>query len=186
MTPENLESLLEGARETDAIEFKAATDWNKKLFVKDILALANVIDGGVIIVGVADKTFERQGLTPDQIASFDIDIMRDQIEPYADPRVIFHVDFVSDAIGNTYAVIDVSPFEDVPVICAKDGEDVNAGTLYFRSRSRRPESARIKRSVDMREVIETAIVRRSRALRRAGFLEDRSETYDFEGELGGL
>jgi predicted HTH transcriptional regulator len=170
MTPELLESLLQGARETDAVEFKAAISWNRDLFVKDILAMANVVDGGAIIVGVEDGTFARQGLSTEQLATYEPDVMRDQVEPFADPRVIFTFSVVADGNGLKFGVLEVAPFDDIPVICARDGRDVEAGTVYFRSRSRRPESARVKRSADMREIIESAVARRSRALRRIGFV----------------
>ena len=154
--------------------------------MKDILALANVIDGGSIIVGVEDGTFVRQGLSPEQIATFDYDVMRDQIDPYADPRVIFSKQILQDPGGLSFAVIEVTPFEELPVICARDGQDITAGTIYFRSRARRPESARIARAEDMREIIEISISRRSRTLRRAGFIAHEEGQHALNDELGGL
>jgi hypothetical protein len=38
---DELEALLEGAEETDALEFKTAMDWHQSL-IRDILAMANV------------------------------------------------------------------------------------------------------------------------------------------------
>ena len=189
MSPETLESLLAGARETDSIEFKAAIPWHVNTFVKDILALANVIDGGVIIVGVAEEegAFVRQGVSPEQVATYDYDIMRDQIAPFADPRVIFTRDVIDDADGLSYIVIEVAPFEEMPVICRQDGPDnLNEGTVYFRSRSRRPQSARVARAEDMREIIEAAISRRLRNVRRLGFAGEPQAHNAFENELGGL
>jgi predicted HTH transcriptional regulator len=186
MSPEALEALLVGAQETDSIDFKAAMSWDKKTFVKDILALANVIDGGAIIVGVEDGTFARQGLSDEQIDSFDYDIMRDQVAPYADPRVVFSKEVLQDANGMNYVVIEVAPFEEIPVICARGGHDVQEGDIYYRSRSRRPQSARVARADDMREIIETAISRRSRSLRRAGFLAAEEGPPALDEELGGL
>ena len=185
MSPETFDSILQGAQETDAIEFKAAIAWERNTFVKDILALANVRDGGFIIVGVEDGTFAKHGLTDDQVASFDIDIMRDQISPFADPRVVFTRQVLVDA-ALTFVIIEVSPFDDVPVVCARDGADVQAGAIYFRSRSRRPASARVARSEDMREIIEASIARRARGLKRAGFVPAVPDEHDFDTELGGL
>lgn len=188
MLPEVLESLLEGAQETDAVEFKAAINWNVSTFVKDILAMANIVDGGAIIIGVEDGTFQRQGLTPDQIATYDYDTMRDQIDPFADPHVIFTCQVIQDSNGLSYVVIEVAPFEEMPVICRRDGADVTVGTIYYRSRARRPASARVSRSEEMREIIESAIVRRSSSLRRIGFVpaEETAEKQLFDAELGGL
>ncbi len=185
MTPDRLELLLEGRQETDAVEFKSAIPWDKNTFVKDILALANIIDGGSIIVGVDDGTFVRHGMGDDLIATYDIEQMRDQIAPFADPRVMFTRHIIADARGFKYVVIEVSPFEDIPIICARDGYDVQKGVIYYRSRSRRPESARVSNSADMRDIIEASIARRSRQLRRIGFVPPPGK-YDFDAELGGL
>jgi predicted HTH transcriptional regulator len=186
MTPDRLELLLEGRQETDAVEFKAAIPWDKSTFVKDILALANIVDGGSIIVGVENGTFVRQGVGDELIATYDIDEMRDQIAPFADPRVMFTRSVIADTRGLKYVVIEVSSFEEIPVICARDGADVNRGVIYYRSRSRRPESARVSTSADMRDIIEASIARRSRQLRRIGFVPEPGEQYDFDAELGGL
>lgn len=186
MSPDALESFIAGARETDSVEFKGAIAWDKNIFVKDILALANAIDGGSIIVGVEDATFVRQGLSAEQAATYDYDIMRDQIDPYADPRVIFSKQILQDAGGLDYAVIEITPFEELPVICARDGADVKAGTIYFRSRSRRPESARVAKAEDMREIIETSISRRWRNMRRLGFAGEPQGQNALDNELGGL
>ena len=189
MSPEALESLIAGARETDSLEFKSAVPWNVNTFVKDILALANVIDGGVIIVGVGeeDGNFVRQGLSAEQIATYNYDIMRDQIAPYADPRVIFTKDAIQDAGGLSYVVIEVAPFEELPVLCIQDGPDnLQAGTLYFRSRSRRPQSARVSRAEDMREIVEAAISRRWRNMRRLGFAGESEGQHALDAELGDL
>ncbi|MGO4129664.1 helix-turn-helix domain-containing protein [Inquilinus sp. YAF38] len=186
MDTDELESLLDGAEETDRIEFKAAIDWNKNIFVKDILAMSNIQDGGRIIVGVADQTFARQGLSETQIATYAIDHMRDQIAPFADPLVIFTRHVVEDRNGLKYVVIDVSPFETIPVICRRDGADVHQGTIYFRSRARRPQSARISNYMELRDVIDTAVSRGMRRMRRMGFAAEQEPAYDYDAELGGL
>ena len=99
MGTEDIEALLTGAEETDVLEFKSAVPWDRNMFVKDILAMANVIDGGRIVVGVEDGTFRRLGLTPEQVATYRIDEMRDGMAPFADPRVVFRMDTVADASG---------------------------------------------------------------------------------------
>lgn len=186
MTPERLEALLEGAQETDSVDFKAPMPWNRNTFTKDILAMSNVIDGGAIIIGVEDGSFKRLGVSKLDIETYDIDIMRDQIAPFADPRVHFTRQILEDSLGLEYVVIEVSPFEEIPVVCARGGQDVREGDIYFRSRARRPSSERVSRSEDMREIIEASIVRRSRGLRRIGFVPDLEEQRGLDEELGGL
>lgn len=186
MNTDELEALLSGAEETDSLEFKGAVAWDRNLFVKDILAMANVIDGGRIVVGVEDGTFERQGLSPKQLATYKIDNMRDGVAPYADPHVVFKMDKVQDAGGLSYVVIQVQPFDDVPVICKSNGADVKDGKIYFRSRTRRPASAPIMNSAEMRELVERAAVRSARRLRRIGYAPEHAPGPDYDAELGDL
>jgi predicted HTH transcriptional regulator len=181
-----LEALLDGAEETDSLEFKAAMPWDRNTLVKDILAMANIIDGGRIIIGVEDSSFQRQGATEEQIRTYKIDAMRDGIAPFADPRVVFGCEVVADHEGRRYVVIEVRPFEDVPVICRRDSADVKAGTIYFRSRARRPQSARVESSADMRDIIERSAALRMRNLARLGFVAQPESTYDYDAELKGL
>ncbi|MBY0301189.1 MULTISPECIES: helix-turn-helix domain-containing protein [Sphingomonas] len=186
MNTEDIEALLTGAEETDALEFKGAVSWDRNLFVKDILAMANVIDGGRIVIGVEDGTFVRLGLSAEQVASYRIDEMRDGIAPFADPRAVFRMETVTDAAGLRFVVIEVSPFEDVPVICKRDGADVRAGVVYFRSRTRRPESAAVANSTDMRDLVERSAALSARRLRRIGFVPELQPGPDYDAELGGL
>lgn len=185
MTTEELEALLDGAEETDSLEFKGAMAWNRKL-VKDILAMANVIDGGRIVIGIKDGTGDRQSLSDDQAASYNIEKLRDEVAPFADPRVVFRCDIVIDREGRRLAVLSVSPFEDLPVICRKDGPDIAAGSIYFRSRTRRPASARVDNSADMRDIVERAAALSTRRLKRMGFMPVTEPGYDYDAELGGL
>ena len=186
MTTEDLEALLEGSGETPTLEFKGPMSWDKHSLIKDILAMANVADGGTIVFGIEDETLHRKGLSDEEIATFKPDEMRDQIAPYADPHVIFRCEIVSDRGGRKYAVLSVSPFEELPVICRKNGPDSKEGVVYFRSSERRPQSAAVGSSSDMRAIIETSIARRQHALRRAGILTPPSPGYLYESELGGL
>jgi predicted HTH transcriptional regulator len=182
---DELEALLEGAEETDVLEFKTAMSWHQSL-VRDILAMANVQDGGRIIIGIADGNHARVGLTPEQIATYELEAMQDRVGTYADPRVEFRSEVVRDRQGLQFVVIDVRPFETIPVICRRDGDGVNEGDIYYRSRTGRPASARIRRSADLRDIIEIAITRSSRRLNRIGFVPRTVPGPDYEQELGGL
>jgi predicted HTH transcriptional regulator len=185
MTTDELEALLEGAEETDQLEFKGAMAWSLSL-VRDILALANVRDGGRIVIGIEDGTLEREGLSDEQAATFASDPMRDRVAEYADPEVIFSVSSPKGRDGLQFIVIDVSPFVEIPVICKKDGADLQKGTIYFRTRALKPQSARVSSSNDMRSIVEQSIARRWSRLQEIGFEAPKPKRYDFDSELGGL
>ena len=156
---EELEQRLEAATETTTFDIKAEMPWSDKSFAKDILAMANMQDGGYILIGVEDGTFKRQGVPPDVRATYKIDTMRDQMAKWADPHVDFSVSFPQDRGGMTYVVIHVRSFREVPVICKSDGADVFKGKLYYRTTNEKVQSAVINNSYDMRDLILTATLR---------------------------
>ncbi len=185
MNTDQLEALLEGAEETPSLEFKAAMNRHQSL-IRDILAMANVQDGGRIVIGIEDRTHARIGLTAEQIATYDVETMQDRVAAFADPGVEFRTEVINDRQGLRFVVIDVRPFETIPVICRRDGADLNEGDIYYRSRSGRPASARVKGSADMRDIIEVAITRSRQRLARIGFNPRLEGGPDYDQELGGL
>ena len=185
MNTVDLEALLDGAEESDVLEFKGPMEWHQSL-IRDILAMANVQDGGRIVIGVADRTYERIGLTAAQVSTYDLEAIQDRVANFADPRVEFRIDFVADRNGLDFVVIDVHSFETIPVVCRRDGADLNKGDIYYRSRTGRPASARVSNSADMRDIIEVAITRSRRRLSGIGFVPMEDARYDYDTELGGL
>lgn len=166
MTTNEIEQLLEGGTETQRIDFKESCAWDVEKFAKDFLAFSNVRDGGYIIIGVNElespQRFERAGISGKDRNSYKIDTMRDQMTAYADPHVNFNVDFPKDKSGTEYAVIHVFEFEEIPVICRKDGRDTKRAIVYYRNRDRRWESAAVSNSYDMRDIVERSAVKLER------------------------
>ncbi len=189
MTSEELEELLEAGVETQTVDFKGPCKWDAEAFAKDILALSNVQDGGRIIIGVTEtdnKTFKRNGISPEQKESYQVDEMRDQMTVFADPHVNFSVEFQKDNDGLEYAIIRVIPFEEIPVICRKDSKDTRRATLYYRNKDRRVESAPVSNSYDLRTIIEVATVSMMQGKRKLGYSVDQSIRQQLDEELEGL
>lgn len=188
MTTDEFEELLEGAEETDVLEFKQAMEWETGL-VKDILAMANIQDGGRIVVGIEDQTLAKQGLTAAQAKTFNSDELKDKVGVYADPFVDFTVEEVQDRGGLSFIVISVAPFALLPVICKKDGgkkNELHAGAIYFRTRTRRPSSIPVSNASDMRDILDRATVLRMRHLQALGLQAVPANSYAFDKELAGL
>jgi len=189
MKNDELESLLSGGRETQALEVKGPMEWNCSTLAKDILALTNCRDGGYIIIGIEDRTFARQGVDPAIKDTYQIEIMRDQLTKYADPHVNIDVSFPRDVSGNQYVAIEVASFLEIPVICRSNGPDTRQGVIYYRNSNRRVESAPVSNSYDMRDIITLAVARTRERLRATGLgptASDRSIIDRLDEELGGL
>jgi len=188
MTTAELEQALEAGSESPSLEFKGPISWSVELFAKDILAMTNTPGGGRIVVGVDDGTFERIGLNQEQCDSYQVDIMRDQMTGFADPHVLFEAERVSDSSGKTYVVIQVHPFQEVPVICRKNhpAAGTRAAVVYFRGSHRRPESAPVATSYDMRTIMMQAAARMMRRMKDLGFAVASPDAQQFDDELEGL
>ncbi len=174
MTEDELRELLEAGEETPRREYKQSHPFTDPAFqaslIRTILAMSNVRDGGHIIVGVEERgnSYALTGMRPEHVLTYDRDTMKDRVGEYADPYVDFSVD-TGPYEGKTFLVITVREFDEVPVICKKDGRDLTRGTVYTRTRTRRPESARVSNHADMREIIQLAVDKGVQKLQERGY-----------------
>lgn len=159
------------------------------------MAMANIPDGGVMIFGVDEIShgyFEPRGMDTGDADSFTLDDIQDYVNGYADPFVELTVERV-DYDGKLFVVIQIREFEDLPVVCKKNGQDLVRGAIYTRPR-RKFESVPVPSQTEMREILETAIGKRIRKYRedwfRWGFLKtptlEELDVQKFEDQLGGL
>jgi hypothetical protein len=155
--------------ESKGLDYKAPSQWNegdKKAcceLVKDILGMANS-EGGFIIIGVSETPsgFSRDGLTTEQLKTFDTSRINRFVQNYADPPINARLRKLEHQ-NKTYVIIEVPQFPDTPHICQKDFPDVlKRGTLYVRTDNN--ESAPLLSSSDFRAIIERAVRNRSDAL----------------------
>ena len=159
MITSELLQLIENQGESQSLEFKQDTPWTLKSMAKDILAMANVRNGGTIIIGVREDkdSFEPTGVSETNLATYQRETMQDQISNQADPSVTFDVFLPEDLEGKKYVVIRVHPFLEVPVISKVDFGDLKKGTIYYRSRNGRPSSAPVSNSTDLRDILDIAL-----------------------------
>ena len=84
------------------------------------------------------------------------DDLADQVARYADPSASFVME-VKEYDGNSYLVIEVEEFSDIPVLCKKSYDNVlQDGACYVRLR-RKPETSAIPTQADMRDLLDLAI-----------------------------
>ena len=165
----DLSTLINWPREERNLEFKRSMSWSdaatKAKLTKSALAMANLRDGGHIVFGVerqADDSYVPAGMQSGHIDSFVQDELSTYFSEYADPYIeIILIKHIVD--GKVFCIIRVNEFAELPVICKKDGaEKLRRGATYIRSR-RLPETVEVPGQVEMREILDLAIEKRSRA-----------------------
>jgi len=186
--PDDLSALIQFPREERNLEFKRSMDWadpaTKAKLTKSVLAMANLRDGGHIVLGVErqpDDTYVPVGMQTEHCDCFVQDQLGSHFSEYADPYI--EVTLIKHKTnGKTFCIIRVNEFAEVPVLCRKDGlEKLRRGALYTRSR-RMPETVEVPSQVEMREILDLAIEKRfrtfSRQAERLGFVR-RAQTNEF-------
>jgi predicted HTH transcriptional regulator len=180
LTSDDFNSHLNRGYETNGLEFKGPGSRTDKSFlgkvVRAILAMANRMDGGIVIIGV-NETAGRPaaaGLTTEQAETWSkYDDVSSAVNEYASPSVRFELELVTFN-GSSFAVIQVHEFLDQPILCCKEYYDaekkivtLRRGACYVRSQHK-PESSEIPSHQELRDLLELAIDKGvSKFLRRA-------------------
>jgi len=138
------QQLYQGA-ETKNLDYKEAFDWNncsldtRLGLVKDILGMSNTQDGGVILIGVKDDSYEVSGITAEQTESFDQTRLGDMIRRYSDPPCIAQL-YKHEIDNKKLIAIEIPEFKDIPHLCKLDGNSstskktlLRRGALYIRT-----------------------------------------------------
>jgi len=154
--------------------------------------MANCRDGGTIMVGVWESggLFETKGMTSADLATYDSDQIQEAINQHADPYVRSEVHRIP-VDGKTFVAIVVHEFDEVPVICKKDGRELRRGAIYTRS-YQKPETCEVRSQTEMREILELAVDKGvERFVKRAhaagvGIEQAESEAEKFQRQLEGL
>jgi len=175
MNEREFREILAFGREQRGVEFKrgGSRKTDKRLLVKvirAIISMANRRNGGRVLIGVEEGengNLIPSGVTDDDLQSWNYDNLADSIAEYADPSASFEIEFLT-VDGKNIVVVEVDEFEDIPVICKKNYDNVlRSGACYVRPR-RKPETVDIPTHVDMRDLLELAVDKGVRSfIRRA-------------------
>lgn len=195
---ERVNAALSLLAESRSIEFKGPEKWEalSSGLAKDILAMSNIRDGGIIIIGI-EKTGQILGLSKEQLETYDTDVMIDFVNKYASPSIaldiVAHKYQIENISERVLLIIQIREFEELPIICKKGNSDeLKQAGIYFRPIGK-PESRLIREESEMRELLEIAVEKKMRKWlvqqKRIGLnLEQtgQSNKDKFEEELGGL
>jgi len=184
-----LDQSIEAGRESPRLEYKDSWPWDeqkfKEMLTRSILAMANMKDGGHIVIGVDEgqDAPNPAGMQPQHLTTYNEEAIKDFVGNYADPYVDFSVDVVTSR-DRQFVLITVREFAELPVICKKDGKTeqggLKLGSLYIRTRDRRPSSVAVQNQAQMRELLELAIDKGIRKLQQRGLVYGQRSPTDVE------
>ena len=191
MSQTEIEEVIKYPNEERYLEFKGPVSWNGEIKVKitkSIMALANLRDGGWIVIGKeeqSDRSFRLIGLSQQESDTYDSDEIKAFVYARAEPPVSFDV-VKTDFEKKRFVLIKVSEFAEVPIICKKsDGNILHCGQVYVRSKGK-PESIPIPSDAEMREIIEIAVDKGVRnfvkRLQRTGIWAPREQAQTADDE----
>lgn len=145
--------------ETDEVECKREVDVKKLAsVVRAIAGMANN-KGGMILLGVEDKSGKVVGLASDEFAKLDLAKLTLAVKAHLQPTPSFRKGVVQVG-GLQVGYVCVEPSIDKPVIVHRPGDRLDDGAILFRYPA---ESAPIKFG-DLRTLLDARDARRLRAL----------------------
>ena len=190
-------AALERCQEREDIEFKEAAAWLdlRWRITGTVLGMGNLRDGGVVLVGASERgdSWELTGVQDAQLASYDPDIIADQVNAYVSPYVDLDVVLLSHE-AQRYVLIGVKEFRETPLVCRKNGPDKSGlieGRIYLRPPGR-PRTTQVQDARELHDLLELAAEKRARRIletsRRIGLsARDKEAAADmYDRELRGL
>jgi CheY-like chemotaxis protein len=145
--------------ETQSLDYKEKLDLESKSgrasLAKDVVAMANW-GGGTIVVGVAERQpgeFVPQGVPDSVLGSFETSCLNRAVNEFLDPPVPITVRRVQDG-NQVFVLLSVAAATDSLVLVKRQNEDagIYPGRIY--SRSSAAESAEVRTSSELRELLE--------------------------------
>jgi hypothetical protein len=177
--------------EQPGIEFKRSQTWQNLwiALTKTSMAMSNLRDGGIIIVGRPDDN-SPDGMTSNDLVTYDPDTIRDKIDEFASPGVGMTIVRITHN-GNTFLVIEVTEFTEVPIVCRKTyNRDLEDGAFYILPLAGRPCTRRVRSADEMRDIfnrtVQKGLRRFHESAQAAGYVPAQSSVDSYRKELGGL
>lgn len=193
---ERVVGSLDLCQESQSVEFKESAPWDtlKSKVVKTSLAMANLRDGGVIVVGASERgnTWDLSGIAPDDLETYDVDTVVDTVNSFGSPHVDLDIVTVAYRNGKTFLAIQAREFDKSPVVCKKagpTGSGIEAGHVFVRPPGV-AQTRRVQHASDMELLLALAAEKRAREILeqagRVGLTARASAAEQFDRELEGL
>lgn len=193
---ERVFNALDRCQESQGIEFKESATWDdlKWKIIGTALAMGNLRDGGIIVIGASEReaTWELTGIKPEHLKTYDVNNVIDFVNKFASPNVDLDIVRIRYRNGVEFLAIQIREFNDTPIVCKKNGpqgKKVVEGAVYVRPPGI-AKTTRVMKATQMHDLLELAAEKRARQIlevsRRIG-LEPRPTAKEyFDEELEGL
>ncbi len=187
-------AALDTCIETQSIDFKESAPWQALEYkiIRTSLAMANLRDGGVIVIGASEReqTWELTGISETDLATYVVDDVVDATHRYASPSVAVEIVLVPYRNDRKFLAINVREFAETPIVCRRDGPSqigLKQGSLYIRPTGV-ARTSEVRTAEQMHDLLELAAEKRARRIletsRRIGLEPQLGKPFD--DELGGL
>lgn len=189
-------TALDLCQESEGIDFKESAPWDalKWKAIRTLMAMGNLRDGGVMIIGASERAekWDLTGISAEHLSTYDVDVMIGQVNTYVSPDMEIDVVTVLYRNGATFLAVRAKEFRDSPFLCKKRGPDnagLEPGTISVRPGGV-PRTDTVTSAEQLRELLDLAAEKRARRLlessRRIGMVPGSSARDRFNEELGGL
>lgn len=190
-------NALDRCQEATNVDFKASATWDDLKFqlIRTIIAMANLRDGGIIIIGASENgdSWDLTGIQAEHLNSYDVDDVIDSVSKYASPPVGLELVMATYQNNKTFLAIQVHEFADTPIVCKRNAPDGNkklcAGDFYVRPLGK-PRTTKALSADEMHDLLELAAEKRARRIlevaHRVGLRTPQVATQKFDEELGNL
>jgi len=180
------------------LDFKESQPWAVLgwRLLKTIMGMANLRDGGLILIGVSEResAWELTGIQQEHLNTFDYDVIADQLSKYASPQIDLDIVVHDHDDGTRYLAIHVHQFRDSPIICRNNSpEDVKpkdrltAGEVYVRATTGKPQTVKVTDAARLHDLLELAAEFRARRMlevgKRIGLVAGETAPSKYDAEL---
>ena len=183
--------------ETYATEYKGSGPWDGLKFriAKTALGMANLRDGGQIVIGVASDDADRlvpTGVSNTDAESYRIDDVLEFIDSFSQTRIRTRAEMIPFE-DKEFFVIEIEPFVSVPVIAWKStpqnvGTTIRKGAIYYRPSGGKPQTVEVS-AEDLQDILQHAVdleLRRYLERARRAGAPLQLDTDPYAEERGGL
>ena len=194
---DRVNNALDRCQESKSVDFKESASWDelKWQLIRTIIAMGNLRDGGIIVIGASERgdTWELTGIEDTHLITYDVDDIIDAVTKYSSPPIKIEIVLVNYRNGKNFLAIQVHDFSDTPFVCKNNGPDdykkLRTGEFYVRPAGK-PRTTKVTSADDMHELLELAAEKRARRIlevaHRIGLKPSETDSQSFDDELGGL